>query len=151
MAVNQALSLAPTFPWFNTVGSLKDKVYETTPHTLEELINTILIEISAISEEELQRVKNVFRSCPKRIRLGRHHFEHLLWHWWVFVRLSKGCYHSESSRFLHHLFTPPETRRMTQRWRNFGQVFIIQAGGKNTLYNYPNWFQESVEVKTTLL
>jgi len=32
-------------------GSLKDKDYETTPHTLEELINTIRIEISAISEE----------------------------------------------------------------------------------------------------
>jgi len=81
MAANQALSLGllhsfDLTPW----GSIKDKVYETTPHTLEELTNTTRIEISAISEEELQRV-NVFRSCAKCIRSGRQHFQHLLWHW----------------------------------------------------------------------
>jgi len=69
--------------------SIKDKVYEATPHTLEEITDTIRIEISAISEEELQRV-NVFRSCAKCIRSGRQHFQHLLWQWLVFVRLSKG-------------------------------------------------------------
>jgi len=72
-------------PW----GSIKDKVYETTPHILEELTDTVHIEISAISEEELQRV-NVFRSCAKCIRSGRQNFQHLLWHWRVSVRLSKG-------------------------------------------------------------
>jgi hypothetical protein len=44
------------------LGSLKDKVYKTTPHTLEELRNITHCEISTISREELQRVKkNVFR------------------------------------------------------------------------------------------
>jgi hypothetical protein len=40
-------------------GSLKDKVYKTNPHILEELRNDIHCEISAVSREELQRV-NMF-------------------------------------------------------------------------------------------
>jgi hypothetical protein len=42
-------------------GSLKDQGYKTNPHTLEDIIITIGIEISAISGEELQGVNNVFR------------------------------------------------------------------------------------------
>jgi hypothetical protein len=46
------------------VGSLKDKVYETNPHTLEELKNDIRHVISTISGQEQQRGnKNVFRNC----------------------------------------------------------------------------------------
>jgi hypothetical protein len=40
-------------------GSLKDTVYETNPHTLEELRHNIRGEISTISGEELQRVNNI--------------------------------------------------------------------------------------------
>jgi hypothetical protein len=67
--------VAPTFPRFNTLlllsfGSSKDKVYETNPHTVEELRNNVRYEISAISGEKLQRVNtNMFRRyCAHSVR-----------------------------------------------------------------------------------
>ena len=50
-------------------------------------------EISTVNGQELQTV-NVFRSCTECIRSGQQHFQHLLYQWWVAVRLSEG-YHSE--------------------------------------------------------
>jgi hypothetical protein len=45
-------------------GNLKDKMYKTNPHTLEEPKNKIHHEISAISMEELQTVNTrVFCRC----------------------------------------------------------------------------------------
>jgi hypothetical protein len=63
-------------PW----GSLKDQLYKRNPHTLEDLIITIGIEISAVSGEELQGVNNVFRSRTECIRPGLQQFQHLLSH-----------------------------------------------------------------------
>jgi len=60
--------------------SLKGEVYNRNPHTLEELVIAIDIEISEISGEELQWVKNVFRSHTGCIRSGRQQFQHLLLH-----------------------------------------------------------------------
>jgi hypothetical protein len=37
------------------LGSLKDKVYDTKHHTLEDLRNITLFEISTVSPEELQK------------------------------------------------------------------------------------------------
>jgi hypothetical protein len=55
-------------------GSLKDKVYKTNPHTLEELRNNIHHGISAISGEELHRVKtNMFCRYTECIQSGRQH------------------------------------------------------------------------------
>jgi hypothetical protein len=59
--------------------SLKDKLYKTNPHTLEELSYKIRREISKISGEEFQRVKN--NSFPRYtdcIRSGGQPFQHLL-------------------------------------------------------------------------
>jgi hypothetical protein len=58
-------------------GSLKDRVYKTNTHTLEELGHNIHREISTISGEELQRV-NMFRRYTECIRSGGQHFQHLL-------------------------------------------------------------------------
>jgi hypothetical protein len=58
-------------------GSLKDKVYKTNPHTLDELRNNIRPEIWTISAQEHQTV-NVFRSSTECIRSGGQHSQHLL-------------------------------------------------------------------------
>jgi hypothetical protein len=58
-------------------GSLKNKVYKTNSHTLEELRNNICHEISAISGEELQRV-NMFHRYIECIQSGGQQFQHLL-------------------------------------------------------------------------
>jgi hypothetical protein len=58
--------------------SLKEKVYKTNPHTLEELRNNIHCETSAISGEELQRANTVFHRYTECIQLGGQHFQHLL-------------------------------------------------------------------------
>jgi hypothetical protein len=39
-------------------GSLKDEVYATNPHTLEDPRNNTCLEILAASRKELQRVKH---------------------------------------------------------------------------------------------
>jgi len=72
------------FYWWE---SLKDKVYKTNPRTLEELRYDIRSEISTVSGEELHIVSNIILSFNKCIWLGQQHFQHLLWHWWDFVRL----------------------------------------------------------------
>jgi hypothetical protein len=59
--------------------SLKDKVYKTNPHILEELRKSIYHKISAISKEECQRVNiNVSCSYTKCIQSQGHHSQHLL-------------------------------------------------------------------------
>jgi len=63
---------------------VKDIVYKTNWHALEELGNTCR-EMSAICSEELPRVCNIFRSCTECIRSGGWHFHLLLWHWWVLL------------------------------------------------------------------
>jgi hypothetical protein len=56
-------------------GILKDKLYKTNPHTLEELKNNIHRENSTISKQEHQKVNNVFRSRTHCIPSGRQHFQ----------------------------------------------------------------------------
>jgi hypothetical protein len=78
-------------------GSLKDEVYETSPHTVEELRNNTRRYISAISGEKLQEhYTNVFCRYTKYIRSGEQHFQHLLLQWLVFIALSKGHSHCDS-------------------------------------------------------
>jgi hypothetical protein len=74
----RSLNLTPCDFYF--WGSLKDKVYKTNPHTLEELRNNICHEISAVSREELQRVNtSVFHRYTECIRSGGDHFQHMLY------------------------------------------------------------------------
>jgi len=66
----------------------KDKGYKTNLHTPEELSN-IRREISTVSREELQSVNSsVFYRYTEFIRTGGQHFQRILLHWWVFIRLS---------------------------------------------------------------
>ena len=60
-------------------GTLKSKVYENYPHSLEELKQNIRHEIGAISENELRRVAgHVFRRrAASQIAQG-HNFKHEL-------------------------------------------------------------------------
>ena len=52
----------------NLWGNLKNKVYKTNPHTLDELTPNIRTEINAISEAELMRVNaNFLRRCRRCI------------------------------------------------------------------------------------
>jgi hypothetical protein len=73
---------------------LSDKVFKTNLHTLEELNFNTRLEISTIFGEEPQRVINLLRLYTDFFRSGRQHFQHLFWHWRVFIILSKGYYHS---------------------------------------------------------
>jgi hypothetical protein len=57
---------------------LKDKVYKTNPHNLEELTNSICHENSKIYGREPQRINNVLLWCTDSIRSGRQYFQHLL-------------------------------------------------------------------------
>ncbi|KAJ9575347.1 hypothetical protein L9F63_025702, partial [Diploptera punctata] len=60
-------------------GSLKDKVYKTNPHTLEELKNNIRNEIRNLTVPELQRVNlNVFTRYHACLTAGGQHFQHFL-------------------------------------------------------------------------
>jgi inhibitor of nuclear factor kappa-B kinase subunit alpha len=60
-------------------GNLKQKVYKTNPHTIEELKENIRNEVSAISPSELQRViTNLVRRCQECARADGDHFQHLL-------------------------------------------------------------------------
>jgi hypothetical protein len=57
-------------------GSLKENVYKTNLHTMEEVRN-ISNDIPTISDEELQRVNNsVFRRHTECIRSGGQRFQH---------------------------------------------------------------------------
>jgi len=70
-------------------------VYKTNPHTLEELWN-ICYNISKISGEELGWVNStVFHRYTEYIWSGGQHFQHLVLHWWIFVRPSKDYYHCD--------------------------------------------------------
>jgi len=62
-------------------------MYKTNPHTLQELSNNIGHDFSTIYGEEFQTVNIIFCSCIECIQLGRQHFQHLLQHWWVFIKL----------------------------------------------------------------
>jgi hypothetical protein len=73
---------------------LKDKVYKTNLHTLEELKVNTRLEISIIFREEPQKVNNLLRPYADCIRSGRQHFQYLLYHWRDFIRLSIGYYRS---------------------------------------------------------
>jgi len=54
----------------------KGKFYETNVRTLGEVRNNACSGISAISGEEIQRVKsNLFRRCTDCIRSGRQNFQ----------------------------------------------------------------------------
>lgn len=60
-------------------GNLKNKVYASNPHTLEELKQNIRREVEAISVDELMRVNaNFLKRCQKCVDTGGHHFQHLL-------------------------------------------------------------------------
>jgi hypothetical protein len=79
---NKVWSWASAFPDliscnFYFWGSLEDKVYKTSPHTVEELRNNIQYEITRISNQEHQRLY-VFSSCTECFPSGRQHFRHLL-------------------------------------------------------------------------
>jgi hypothetical protein len=64
------------------MGKLKDKVYKTNLHTLEELRNNICSKISAIFREELQRVSNnVFHRYSECIQSERQDFQQMLQKW----------------------------------------------------------------------
>jgi len=57
----------------------KGKFYETTVRTLGEVRNNPCSEISAISGEGIQRVKNnFFRQYTDCTRSGRQNFQHLV-------------------------------------------------------------------------
>ena len=59
--------------------NLKNKVYITNPHTLDELKQNIRKEINVISEAELMRVNaNFLRRCRRCIDAEGQHFQHLL-------------------------------------------------------------------------
>lgn len=60
-------------------GALKEKVYRSNPHTLDELKTNIRQEIAAISQRELQKVINNFLSrCQKCLNNEGRQFQHLL-------------------------------------------------------------------------
>lgn len=60
-------------------GTLKNKVYASNPHTLQELKDSITREIQAISQHELLRVnQNCFRRYRECVRVQGHQFQHLL-------------------------------------------------------------------------
>ena len=60
-------------------GHLKNKVYATNPHTLEELKANVTREIDSISEGELIRVKAHFlKGWQKCVDEGGQHFQHLM-------------------------------------------------------------------------
>ena len=85
------------------VLSLEDKVCKMNPHTLEELWNNICYNVSVISGEELRRVNSTeFHRYSEYIWLGGQYFQHLLLHWWVFVRLSKGYNHCDILSSSYH-------------------------------------------------
>ena len=59
--------------------NLKNKVYKTNRHTLNELKQNIRTEINDISETELMRVNaNFLRRCLRCIDAEGQHFQHLL-------------------------------------------------------------------------
>jgi len=65
--------------WFLFVEADKGKFYETNVRTLGEVRNNTYSEISAISLEEIQRVKNnLFRQYTDCIRWRRQNFQHLV-------------------------------------------------------------------------
>jgi hypothetical protein len=59
------------------MGNLKYKMYKANPHALEKLRNNIRHETSTVSEEEIQRLNNMFHRYTECIRSGGH-FHHLL-------------------------------------------------------------------------
>ena len=64
---------------FDLWGHLKNKVYASNPHILEELKDYIRTEINLITEQQLMRVNQSFLSpCRKCVDIGGQHFQHLL-------------------------------------------------------------------------
>jgi hypothetical protein len=59
-------------------GNLKQKVYETNPHTIEEPKENIRNEVSAISPGELRVITNLVWRCQECARADGDHFQHLL-------------------------------------------------------------------------
>ena len=60
-------------------GNLKNKVYQNNPHTLEELKDNIIREITAIPDKELMRVNSNFLQRRERcVAAQGHQFQHLL-------------------------------------------------------------------------
>lgn len=93
----------------------KDKVYKTNPHNPEEL-SDVRPEISTVSREELQSVNSsVFHRYTEFIRTGGQHFQRVILHWWVFIRLSTDLYNTLCS-CLHRLL-PTRHTDMMQRWQ----------------------------------
>ena len=67
------------FAIFFLWGHLKNKVYATNPHTLEELKESIRREIDYILETELIRVNVHFiKRCQKCVDEGGQHFQHVM-------------------------------------------------------------------------
>jgi hypothetical protein len=86
-------------------------VYKTYPHTLEEPRNKIHRKISSISGKELQRVNtNMFCRYTEGTQSGGQYYQHLLQHWWVFIKVSKGYFHCNN---LPSIFTWPTLRSPT--------------------------------------
>jgi inhibitor of nuclear factor kappa-B kinase subunit alpha len=59
-------------------GNLKQKVYKTNPHTIEELKENIRNEVSTIPPGELQVITNLVRRCQECPRADGDYFLHLL-------------------------------------------------------------------------
>jgi Holliday junction resolvasome RuvABC ATP-dependent DNA helicase subunit len=68
------LNLCDFYLW----GNLKQKVYKTNPHTIEELKENIRNEVSAISPGGLRVITNLVRRCQECARADGDNFQHLL-------------------------------------------------------------------------
>jgi hypothetical protein len=79
VAFGTHISLILTPCDFYLWGSLRDKVYKTNSHTLEELRYNIRLETLTISGEELQRFNNnVFCRYTESVSPRQQQFRHLL-------------------------------------------------------------------------
>jgi len=83
------------------INDLKDKVWNKS-HTLNELRNNTRCEVSAVSGKELQSANNVFRRYAQFTESSQHALQRL----WVFIRLSKSCYHWDAFCTSLHWHSP---------------------------------------------
>ena len=110
----------------------RDEVYKTNPHTPEELSN-VRREISTVSKEKLQCVNsNVFHRYSEFIRTGRQHFQRILLHWWVCIRLSTDRCDTLCS--CRHRLLPTRRTVTTQSWQKYPVVAARSNRWCSTLY-----------------
>ena len=66
-----------------SLGTLEKYVYESNPHTIQELKDNISHTVAAIKITMLHRAYlNMIRRAQLRIDAGGNHFQHLLW-WYI--------------------------------------------------------------------